>query len=323
MTQTVLLTGVTGFIGSHLAEELVKRGFDVFGITRHVASRNHEIMKTLLKGVTVLTADITDLHAIENIFKNVNPDFVLHTAAMTPVRLSFERPFENAQTNFIGTMNISHATMNLPDYKTKKLIVASTAEVYGLQKVSPIPEEVQLNPTSPYAVSKMAADAYIRMTSHVFGLNAIILRPTNTYGRKFEKGFIVEYLITEMLENRKVYVGAPDSVRDYMYVTDHVDAYIKAMETKGFFGEVFNVGSGFGVTNRDLALKIAELVGFDDVNIVWGSYPSGYPFRPLASDQPNVVLDSKKIKERLGWEAKVGLEEGLKKTIKYWSDKFS
>ncbi|MEM5797295.1 MAG: SDR family NAD(P)-dependent oxidoreductase [Candidatus Aenigmatarchaeota archaeon] len=320
MTEIVLITGVTGFIGSHLAKELVEKNYEVYGIARYAVSRNKELIKEFLKDVTLLTADITDFHAIQNIFKSINPDYVLHTAALTPVRLSFERPFENIQSNIIGTMNIAHAMLGLSDYETRKLIAASTAEVYGLQKINPIPEDVQLNPTSPYAVSKAAADMYIRMMCHIFGLNAIILRPTNTYGRKFETGFLVEYLITEMLKGNKVYVGAPDSIRDYMYVTDHVEAYKKAMESK-ISGEVFNVAPGFGITNKELAFKIAELIGFDKNNIVLGSYPPGYPFRPIVSDQPYIVLDSRKIKEKLGWEAKVSLEEGLKKTIEYWKNK--
>lgn len=102
-------------------------------------------------------------------------------------------------------MNIAHALLNLPDYRTRKLIMASTAEVYGLQPNLPINENAPLQPTSPYAVSKAASDMYVRMLCTSFGLNAVILRPTNTYGRKFDTSFIIEYLVTEMLKKQSLY----------------------------------------------------------------------------------------------------------------------
>ena len=124
------------------------------------------------------------------------------------------------------------------------------------------------------------------------------MRPTNSYGRKFDTSFIIEYLVTQMLKGKKIYIGSPESVRDYMFVDDHVNGYVLAMKNPKANGQVYNVGTTLGVSNRELAVMIAKKIGFDMRNVVMGSYPPGYPFRPLVSDQPSIVLDSAKIRKR-------------------------
>lgn len=104
-----------------------------------------------------------------------------------------------------------------------------------------------------------------------------------------------------------------------MYVSDHVEAYLLAMKNDTQ-NEVFNVAPGKGISNKELSLKIAELIGFDSNNIIFGSYPQNYPFRPLASDQPYIILDSSKIRTKLGWTPKVSLDEGLNKVVTYWKE---
>ena len=314
----VLVTGVTGFVGSHLSARLIEDGYEVYGLVRRVANRYLKPLEEILKDIVLLNGDITDYVSIRSALRTTKPDFVIHLAALTPVRDSFERPFEYEQAAYLGAMNIAHAMLELPDPQTRRLIAASTAEVYGIQGRKPLIEDLALNPTSPYAVCKASADLYLRMIFHSYGLNVVILRPTNTYGRKFDKSFIVEYLVTEMLRGKKVYVGAPDSVRDFMYIGDHINAYLLAMRKKEAIGEVFNVGTGIGTSNRELAKKIADKIGYDKNNLVFGSYPPGYPYRPLISDQPYLVLDATKIKTKLGWKPKVSLSEGLDKVISYF-----
>lgn len=316
----VLVTGILGFIGSHLAEKLVDGGYQVYGIVRRVANRSLEVIKEILKDVTLVTGDITDYASIRNALKTVDPDIVIHLAALTPVRDSFERPFEYQQANLLGTMNVAHAMLELPDPQTRKLIAASTAEVYGLQEREPLKETLTLRPTSPYAVSKAAADLYLQMMFHTYSLNGTILRPANTYGRKFDTSFIIEYLVTEMLKGEKVYVGAPNSVRDYTYVDDHVNAYLLAIKSAKAKGQVYNVGTGVGISNKELAEIVAEKIGYDK-RIVFGSYPPGYPYRPPISDQPYIVLDSTKIKKELDWAPKVPLSEGIAKVISYFKSR--
>jgi len=314
----VLITGISGFIGSHLAEKLVSEGHEVYGVIRRVANRDLEVLKKILKDIVLVSGDVTDYVSIRNALKTTKASFIIHLAALTPVRDSFERPFEYQQTNFLGTMNLAHAMLELPDPQTRKLIAASTAEVYGLQEKKPLTEELVLKPTSPYAVSKAAADLYLQMMFQTYGLNGVILRPANTYGRKFDKSFMVEYLVTHMLKKEKVYIGAPNSVRDYVYVDDHVNAYLLAMEKEEAKGQIFNVGTGVGTNNKELAEKIAEKIGYDKSKIVLGSYPPGYPYRPLISDQPYIVLDATKIKTKLGWRPAVSLSKGLDKVISYF-----
>jgi GDP-mannose 4,6-dehydratase len=314
----VLITGILGFIGSHLAERSVDNGYEVYGVVRRVANRNLEVIKKIIKDITLVTGDITDFVSIRNALKTVNPDIIVHLAALTPVRDSFERPFEYEQANLLGTMNVAHAVLELPDPQTRKLVAASTAEVYGLQGKVPLKESLPLKPTSPYAVSKAAADLYLQMMFHTYDLNGTIMRPANTYGRKSDTSFIVEYLVTQMLKGEKVYIGAPDSIRDYMYVDDHVNAYTLASKNDKAKGQVYNVGTGVGISNKELAEMIAQKIGFDKKRITFGSYPPGYPYRPPISDQPSIVLNSAKIKKELNWAPKVSLSEGIDKAISYF-----
>jgi GDP-4-dehydro-6-deoxy-D-mannose reductase len=317
----VLITGILGFIGSHLAEKLVNNGDEVYGIVRRVANRNLDAVGKILKDITLITGDITDYASTRNAIKTANPDVVIHLAALSPVRDSFERPFEYQQANLIGTMNVAHAMLELPDAQTRRMLAASTAEVYGLQENQPLKESLPLKPSSPYAVSKAAGDLYLQMMFYTYELHGTVMRPANSYGRKFDNSFLIEYLVTQMLKGENVYIGAPDSIRDYMYVDDHINAYFLAIKSTKADGQVFNAGTGIGVTNRELAQMIADKIGYDRKKIKLGSYPPGYPFRPVISDQPYIVLDAAKIKRALNWSPHVNLSEGLDKVITYFREK--
>jgi len=310
-----------GFIGSNLAQRLVDDGAEVYGVARRVANRNLEVIGNIISDVTLVSGDVSDYVSVRNAVKTVNPDIIFHLAALSPVRDSFERPFEYQQANYIGTMNVAHAMLELQDPQTRKLIAASTAEVYGIQANEPLKETLPLHPSSPYAVSKAAGDLYLRMMFNSFGLKGTVLRPANSYGRKFDASFMVEYLVSKMLKGEKIYIGAPDSVRDYMYVDDHVNGYVLAMQNPAANGKVYNVGTTIGVTNRELAFMIAGKIGFERKNIALGSYPPGYPYRPVVSDQSSIVLDSAKIRQELGWQPTVSLSEGLDRVIDYFKAK--
>jgi GDP-mannose 4,6-dehydratase len=320
---SVLVTGITGFVGSHLAETLLSKGHDVAGLVRPCASRDLRPIQDHLDDLTLLTCDLTSYASTTNAIRSVDPEIVFHLAALSPVRYSFEHPFQYQETNLVGTINVAHSLLEMPDAKSRKLIAASTAEVYGIQEKKPFKETLPLNPTSPYAVSKAAMDMYLRMASSAYSLNCTVLRPTNSYGRRFETGFIVEYLITTMLKGERVYVGAPDSVRDYMHVSDHVNAYILAADKQAATGEAYNAGTGRGVSNKDLALMIARTIGYDERKITFGSYPPGYPMRPMPGEQPYIVLDSGKITKELGWRTAIDLESGIKDAVVYWRDRLS
>ncbi len=314
----VMLTGILGFIGSHMAEKLASQGHDVYGLVRRVANRSMAPIAELLNDITLLSGDITDYVSTRNAIRTANPDAIIHLAALSPVRDSFERPFEYQQTNLVGTMNVAHALLELPDPGSRKLVAASTAEVYGLQGIKPLKETLPLFPSSPYAVSKAAGDLYLQMMFNTYQLHGSIMRPANSYGRKFDTSFIIEYLVTQMLKGETVYIGAPESIRDYMYVDDHVSAYLRALEDEAGDREVFNVGTGVGVSNQALAKLVAEKTGFEEKKIKLGSYPPGYPYRPSASDQPYIVLDSSKIKRILNWEPTISLNQGIDRVIAFF-----
>lgn len=316
----ILITGVTGFIGSHLASELSGR-YQVYGAVRPSSTRDMKSLQPFLKDITLVRCDITDSQSVTTSLRSVNPDVVIHLAALSPVRDSFETPFAYVRSNINGTLHIAHGMLELPDFKRKRLIYASTAEVYGIQANRGVKEDAALNPSSPYANTKSMTDTYVRMMTLVYGLNTTVMRCINSYGRKLDTGFFVEYVVTTMLRGDKVYVGAPDSTRDYMYVTDHVNAYIAALNHPEIRGQAFNVTPGGEITNKDLAFKIGAMIGFEKRNIILGKYPPNYPLRPLASDQPHIDLDAARVKKLLGWKPAVTLEDGLRRTIEYWQKK--
>jgi GDP-4-dehydro-6-deoxy-D-mannose reductase len=314
----ILITGIMGFIGSHIAETMVEDGDEVYGVVRRVASRKMDAVAKVLKDIVLISGDVTDYVSIRNALRTAMPDVVVHLAALSPVRESFERPFEYQQANFLGTMNVAHALLELPDHQNRKIIAASTAEVYGLQNKEPLTENLPLKPSSPYAVTKAAGDMYLQMMFQTYDLHGSIMRPTNSYGRKIDTSFLVEYLVNQMLTDKEVYIGSPESVRDYMYVDDHVNAYKLVIKADKADGQVFNAGTGIGITNKELAVLIAKKIGYNLEKIKFGSYPPGYPFRPAISDQPSIILDATKIRKMIGWNPKVSLNDGLDKTIEYF-----
>jgi UDP-glucose 4-epimerase len=177
-----------------------------------------------------------------------------------------------------------------------------------------------LHPASPYAVTKAAADQYVQMAHRIYHLKSTVLRPINSYGRTGEIGFFTEYLISKMLQGEPCYIGAPDSVRDYMFVEDHVNAYLQVMSSTRSIGQVYNVSPGNPVTNKELAEKLSTIVGLHS-KIVIGSYPPGYPQRPQRDDPTYLVLDSTKLRKEVDWHPKYKLLDGLRETVKMWKEK--
>jgi len=313
----VLVTGITGFIGSRLALKLVERGDNVYGLVRHSSERDLKRLENIVARVHLIEGDLVRYHSVLSAVEASEPNIVFHLGALTPVRLSFDDPYPYIGTNFDGTVNLVHSI--LKQTPNARLIAASTAEVYGWQPgEGPIPEDALLKPASPYAVTKAAADQYIQMANRIYHLRGTILRPINSYGRVWESGFYTEYLISKMLKADTCYVGAPDSIRDYMYAEDHVDAYLDVAQTEKSVGGVYNVSPGNPITNAELAKKLSSIIGFKG-KTVFGSYPPGYPQRPQRQDPPYLVLDNATIRREVNWKPKFSLDEGLKKTVQLWN----
>ncbi len=312
----VLITGITGFIGSRLASRLVRDGYNVHGIVRHSSERELSRIREVISQVHLIEGDLGTFHSILSAVDASEPEIIFHLGALTPVRLSFDDPYPYIATNFEGTVNLVHAILG--KVPNARLIAASTAEVYGWQEGNnPIKENAVLRPASPYAVTKAAADQYVQMANRVYHLQGTVLRPINSYGRLGEKGFFIEYLVSKMLAGDQCYVGAPDSVRDYMFADDHVDAYMLTARSSQAVGQVYNVSPGNSVSNSEVAKMLAKMTEFKGT-ITFGSYPPGYPQRPKMQDPQYLVLDNSKITKELGWKPVVGLEEGLVRTIEAW-----
>jgi len=309
------MTGCTGFIGSNLAKKLVEKGNMLYGLVRHTAQGDLQPLKSIISKVRFIESDLTDYHSVASAVESANPDFIVHLGALTPVRLSYENPFAFLRINLQGTCNLVHAILEVAP--KARLIHGSTAEVYGWQGKQAVDETARLRPSSPYGVSKSAADEYVQMAGRTFGLKYTILRCNNTYGRKGERGFLVEYVITAILDGGPVYIGAPAHVRDYMFVDDHVNAYVLSLEKGEAEGEIFNVSPGNPITNLELARHISQAMNYRG-QIVEGSYPPGYPYRSTKRDTEYIVLDASRIRDKLGWRPSVTLQEGLKTAINGW-----
>ncbi|OGF69626.1 hypothetical protein A3H65_04025 [Candidatus Giovannonibacteria bacterium RIFCSPLOWO2_02_FULL_45_14] len=313
----VLITGATGFIGSELTRRLVEEGKDEIGvIVRTASSKDHMYaISDFASRIQIYHANFTDWHAIKKAISDFSPNYIIHIGARTEVRHSFENPHEFNETNYLGTINLIHAALQVPDFK--KFIFASSMEVYGYQpEKKPFKEKLPLHPGSPYSVSKAACEYYIEMAGKIYGLPYLISRACNTYGRRYNAGYIVEYIITSMIAGKDVYLGTPDAIRDLMYVDDHVNAYYTLLRSS-VTNQTFNFGTGNQKVVREVAELIKNKLNFSGKIIE--HWPPDYPHRPTAEEYLSV--DASKAKKILNWEPKYSIEEGLDKTIEYWKNK--
>lgn len=310
--EKLLLTGATGFIGKELAAKLVDKGYEVHTLERYVTGR-YSFDKS--KNIINHYGTLTDFPAIKNIVKDVQPDYVVHLAAISPVSFSYDHYIEVTESNYVGTVNLAEACYReVPHFK--QFIMAGTSEEYGMtltDSKKKLTEDSLLSPNSPYAVAKVAADLYLKYMNEAYGFPFTTIRPYNTYGRKENSHFFVERTITQMLKGDKVYLGDKSTIRDWIYVDDHVDAYVKTIGNKEAIGEIIQVCSGKGYTTEETAKTIARLTDFKG-EVIWNSTPK----RPL--DARILIGDNSKARKILGWEPKYTLEEGLKKTIEYWKN---
>jgi UDP-glucose 4-epimerase len=321
----IFLTGSTGFIGSNLVKTISKEHDVVCLIPSSELG-----MRPIPENVRIEFSDLGNFDHVRELILEHKPEVIMHLGAATPVRYSFTFPDIYEKINHLGTKNLVDAAMKLPDFKM--FMLASSAETYGVQeKHEPFPESTKQNAASPYAISKIRAEEYVKKVGLSDGFPHLIFRFTTTFGRDNETGYVIEYAITQMLKGKPVNIGTPDSVRDFMYVEDHIQAYHKGMEfNPGYKSEiiskmkedpnafVFNVGPGNGNKVIDVISKIIDIVGFKG-EITTG-FPKNYPKRTQA--ETYLVVNPSKANEILKWKPEYSLEEGLKKAVEVWKNQF-
>jgi len=309
----ILVTGAGGFIGSHLTEKLVNLGCMVRAFVRY-NSRNDrgllEILPDSIKGkMNVFMGDLRDSESVREAMKDI--EIVFHLAALIAIPYSYIHPREVIDTNVIGTLNVLNAAR---DYGVEKVIHTSTSEVYGTAQYVPIDEKHPLQAQSPYSASKIAADKIAESFYKSYELRIAIIRPFNTYGPRQSARAVIPTIITQALTGDKVFLGSLHPIRDFTYIEDVIDGFIKMVETDEAIGEVINLGSGSGLSIGELAKRIIPLIG-KNVEIVFDSRR----VRPPKSEVEKLIANNSKAMKLLHWEPKVSLNEGIKKTIE-WID---
>lgn len=314
----VLITGITGFIGSELARRLIAEGYDVAGIMRQ-SPKFPANLEGIRGKAQLYYGDFREYYNMCYIVKDFQPDYVFHLGAITPVPYSFDHPIEVNMTNHIGTMNLAEACrMEIPG-TLKKFIFASTMEVYGRQENVPLTEslkEVVPHPHSPYAVAKYAAEHYLFYLYNAFNFPVVVSRGSNCYGRKYDTEFLTEGAIKEMLENpNHVDKGEKDPVRSFLHIDDTVDFYKAIMESDNpaILGEVLNNGSYAGQ-----GYSVEEWIEMIKKGLDWkGSIAWGMRGKRVGEIY-YITTDNSKARKLLNWTPKVSEEEGIAKTIAYW-----
>ena len=300
-----LVTGGAGFIGSHLSEELVKRGHTVRVADNFVTGYRHN----LRDGVELMEADLADPEAARRAVEGI--DYVLHQAAIPSVPRSVAHPVESHRANVDGTLNMLVASK---DAKVKRLVFAGSSSVYGDTPTLPKREDMPHNPLSPYALHKQMGEQYAQMFTRLYGLETVTTRYFNVFGPRQDPtspySGVISLFIKALLEDTQpVIYGNGEQTRDFTYVGNVVDGVLRAAETPGVAGEVFNVATNGRVSLNELLAVLKKIIGSD-------AQPIYQPAR--TGDVRHSQADITKAQQMLGYQPTVGLEEGLRETVAWY-----
>jgi len=310
----VLVTGGGGFVGSHLVEALVKSGAKIKAFV-HYNSRNdrgmlEELDKKVLREVEVMASDLRDVDAVRKAVKG--QEVIFHLGALIGVPYSYVNPRDVVDTNVSGTLNVLTAARA---FKVEKIIHTSTSEVYGTAHYVPMDENHPLNPQSPYAASKSAADLLALSFHRSYDLPVGVIRPFNIYGPRQSARAIIPSIITQALLKRRVNLGSISPTRDLTYVTDSASGFVAFAECEKTAGEVVNLGS-----NREVSIsQLIEMVS-NSLNKKIKVIKEKRRVRPPKSEVERLFSDSRKAKALFGWNPKIDIAEGVGKTIT-WMEK--
>ena len=308
-----LVTGAAGFIGSHLVEELVERGYQVRCFVRYTSTNNlgylNDLSPEKRKEVEVVAGDLKDGEAIRQAAQGV--DVIFHLAALVGIPYSYVHPLEVIETNVTGTVNVLLAAL---DHGVGRVIHTSTSEVYGTAQYVPIDENHPLQGQSPYSASKIGAEKIVESFNASFGLPTTVIRPFNVFGPRQSARAVIPTIITQALVQDEIKLGNFDVTRDFTYVQDTVNGFITAAESDAAIGGLFNIGSNYEISIGQIAEKIIRLVG-RDVRLVQDEKR----VRPTKSEVRRLWADNQLAYKTFGWAPKVSFDEGLERTIRWVS----
>lgn len=309
----VLVTGAGGFIASHLVERLVAESAKVRAFVRYnsrgdVGLLRHLPMEVFSK-VDVVAGDLRDAEAVRTAMRDVNT--VFHLGALIAIPYSYLHPREVIDTNIMGTLNVLMAARDLG---VRRVVHTSTSEVYGTAQYVPIDESHPLQGQSPYSASKIGADKIAESFYRSFDVPVVTIRPFNTYGPRQSARAVIPAIITQALTKDEVHLGSLEPSRDFTFVLDTADGFLCGAQTEGVLGEEINLGNDATITIGELCEMIFGIIG-QSPKIVTETQRK----RPEKSEVLRLQASYGKAKSLIGWEPKISLEAGLRKTIEWIS----
>lgn len=302
-----LVTGATGFIGSHLVRRLVADGVDVHALTSAVSSVYAVRLVDLRDRITMHEGSLADRSAMDALVDGARPTHVFHLGAYTHVGKSWQRVDECIQVNVQGTVNLLQA---LEGTGYARFVNMGTSEIYG-DVGSPFAEDMAVHPVSPYAASKYAAECFCRVFHQGRGAPVVLVRPFNAYGPWQTADRVIPEIIVRALRGEEIRMTQGRQTREFNYVEDLVDGLVRAATAPGVEGQLFNLGCGEDVAIRDIATMVLDLMG-NPVEARFGALPE----RP--TEIWTMRSDSTRARQVLGWKPQHALSDGLQKTIDWY-----
>ncbi|WP_374686261.1 SDR family NAD(P)-dependent oxidoreductase [Promineifilum sp.] len=307
----VLVTGAGGFIGSHLVESLVRAGAGVRAFVRYNSRGDAGLLRQLPAEITgeldVIAGDLRDTGAVDRAVAGV--DVVYHLGAIISIPYSYRHPMETAETNFMGTLNVLMACRT---HNVGRLVHTSTSEVYGTAQFTPMDERHPLQGQSPYSASKIGADKLVESFYRAYNLPAVTIRPFNTYGPRQSARAVIPTIITQALTADCVRLGSLTARRDFTYVGDTVDGFLRAADAPDVLGEEINLGTGVDISIGELAERVIGFVG-RPVEVA----ADAERLRPDKSEVLRLLSDNGRARSALGWQPAWSLDDGLRETIRW------
>lgn len=307
-SEKVLITGATGFIGSHLTELMIQKGYEVVAFDRYNSNNNWGWLETVKHkyDLQVVLGDIRDYDSVNKAMDGCVG--VMHLAALIGIPYSYISPLAYLRTNVEGTYNVLESAKNLG---LEQVLITSTSETYGTAQYTPIDENHPLVGQSPYSATKIASDQLSVSYFRSFELPVKIVRPFNTYGPRQSARAIIPSVIAQILEgNLKLKVGNLSPKRDLTFVTDTVSGFESIYRCDKLFGEFVNIGMNQEISIKELIDKISNIL---EVKLEIEQERSRV--RPLKSEVGQLVCNNQKLIKNTDWEPRFDLENGLKETI--------